>query len=262
MKINILSTISYDVSHKESLGFLIRINNFKLLLDCGPYIPQILNENFSFRNNIDAVFISHDHVDHAIGLPWLLNSIVYDEYYKIIDKRTTPIKLIIPNNNESAILKYLKQTSPWMFIKCDYFHAIIEDPSNKPVILDEDLIIESFKLKHSIENWGITIKHGNKKICYISDTLITKQLGLDQKIKDCDLVIFNIGGSSKEKKMCNDYAFATSKEAALLCKSSNVKKVLFTHVFHQYDLKNVVSEATEILGNERVLPISSQEIII
>lgn len=69
MEIICLDNIAYDLSQKTSFGFVLKIKNSTILLDCGPYSMQALHRQGIIPNDLDYVFISHMHPDHCLGLP-------------------------------------------------------------------------------------------------------------------------------------------------------------------------------------------------
>lgn len=62
---------AYD-SQRTNASVLIEENEFTLLIDCGPTVPAVLFNKFD-SEYLDAIYITHSHPDHCLGLTSLLN---------------------------------------------------------------------------------------------------------------------------------------------------------------------------------------------
>jgi len=51
---------------------VLYLGSVKLLCDCGPSVPERVARHFADPELLDAVYISHSHGDHLLGLPMLL----------------------------------------------------------------------------------------------------------------------------------------------------------------------------------------------
>lgn len=71
MKITFLGTGSHFTTKNYHSNMIIEFNGKKLLIDCGTDIKYSLKEAGLTHKDIDDVYISHLHGDHAGGLEWL-----------------------------------------------------------------------------------------------------------------------------------------------------------------------------------------------
>lgn len=115
----------------------------KILIDCGntsKYIINKLNDISVNPNEIDAILITHTHVDHVKGLPVLL-------------KHINPKVYITEDMHQE--LAYL---SNYEFIKEDKFQI-------------KDMTIETINTSHDVSSSiGYIVSNNNKSIVYITDT--------------------------------------------------------------------------------------------
>ncbi len=63
---------AYDGEHTNAC-LLVNEHDFTLLVDCGPSVPKALFSMGLNSNVLDAIYISHTHPDHCLGLTTLLN---------------------------------------------------------------------------------------------------------------------------------------------------------------------------------------------
>jgi len=121
----------------------IETNNTRILIDAGNTCKYILNKLEKYNidpYSIDAILITHTHVDHIKGLPVLL-----------------------------------KKINPCVYIT-EKMHPYMEYLENFTIIDKEtfnikDLSIEVIKTSHDTEDSvGYIVNHNNKSIVYITDT--------------------------------------------------------------------------------------------
>jgi metallo-beta-lactamase family protein len=121
----------------------IETPNAKILIDAGnssKYILEKLRELGVNPEEIDAILITHTHVDHVKGLPVLL-------------KRITPC--VYMTEKMHPYLDYIEN------------YSIIDKPS----FYIKDIYVETIKTSHDTEDsLGYIINNQNKSVVYITDT--------------------------------------------------------------------------------------------
>lgn len=140
MKVSVLS------SGSRGNSVLIKTDSTKVLIDLGvtkSYIEEKLNELEVEPKEIQAILITHTHVDHIQGL-------------KVFLKKYHP-KLYV----NKIILSLLKE-----YID-DFDYVLYEDSSFKIGDIDVNVIKTSHDVKGSV---GFIIKNKNKSFVYITDT--------------------------------------------------------------------------------------------
>ena len=121
----------------------IETNNTRILIDAGNTCKYILNKLEKYNidpYSIDAILITHTHVDHIKGLPVLLKKINPCVY---ITKKMHP---------------YMEYLENFTIIDKETFNI-------------KDLSIEVIKTSHDTEDSvGYIVNHNDKSIVYITDT--------------------------------------------------------------------------------------------
>lgn len=121
----------------------IETEHTRILIDAGNTCKYILSKLEEYQINpqsIDAILITHTHIDHVKGLPVLL-------------KKINPCVYI--TEKMSPHLEYLEN-----------YHIINED-----VLKINDMVIEVLKTSHDTEDSvGYIINNKDKSIVYITDT--------------------------------------------------------------------------------------------
>lgn len=158
----------------------IETKQTRILIDAGntcKYILNKLEEHNIEPTSIDAIFITHTHIDHVKGLPVLL-------------KKINPCVYITEKMH--PYLEYLEN-----------YHIINEDTINI-----KDILVEVIKTSHDTEDSvGYIINNDNKSIVYITDTGYINRKYFDI-LKNRDIYIME---SNHDIEMLNNssYPFAT-----------------------------------------------------
>lgn len=136
-------TVSVLSSGSKGNTTFIQTNNTKILIDAGntsKYILEKLNEINVDPTTIDAILITHTHIDHIKGLPVLLKKINPCVYIK------------------QKMLKELEYLENYSIINTDKIKI-------------KDLDIDVIKTSHDTEDSvGYIVNNDDKSIVYITDT--------------------------------------------------------------------------------------------
>src|SRR5690554_2922036 len=148
---------------------LIETKTNKFLVDIGinyKTLNKRLGELDIRVEEIDAIFITHEHTDHIKGL-------------EVLIKRHN-IYIVLSNGTYEAVV-----TQKQIGITYEYFNII---PCDKEVFLNST-IIKPFLVSHDAkEPFGYIITHEDKKVVYLTDSGYVSQEN-ENKIKNADVYI-------------------------------------------------------------------------
>ncbi len=171
MKIRILGASGAEIPGHNPPAYLI--NDF-LLMDAGT-ITSILKENEQWR--IRYILISHAHLDHIKGIPFLADNI-------LLKRKRHNVTLISTKEILQTIKENLLNNDIWpdfTKIKNSNGSVIILTPMNlRTKIKIDSLTVSVFKVNHSVPSVGYKIeeiKRGKKRaLVYSGDTGPTESL--------------------------------------------------------------------------------------
>jgi len=250
MLIKTCGTVSpYCHKNKNCPGYLIQEESSKVLLDCGNGVMRELNLTEDLENL--TVIISHLHKDHYGDLL----SLAYASYvHKSLGLLKRKIKVYLPKPNlegefiynningekitkqlESTLFDYLYLTN---FQKEQYLDISTYDENT--ILKLGSLTINFAKNPHQVTTYSIKVSSNNQKLVYTSDTGYNGNI-VTNFAKEADLLICEATYLEGQKRTIDNHLYA--KEAGLIAKEANVKKLLLTHFWPEIPKEQYLFEA-------------------
>ncbi len=252
------------------------------IMDCGEGTQrQLMNYSIS-PYRIKAIFITHMHGDHSIGVAGLVRTLA-------LNRRTEPLYIYVPKGEESKITPLLT------FDRVLIGYQIVVKPVTAGVIFrGKGVSISAFRLKHSIPTYGYAFKEDDR---YKFDKEKCKRLGLKGdmyskllskrsirvgaktvKLKDvsievigrkviyatdtrpvastvdaskgADIVIHEATYTEELKNLARERLHSTATECAETAKKAKAKKLIIFHMSARYkNPDDVLKEARKIFKN-------------
>lgn len=214
------------------------------MIDCGESTQQYLKDNHIRMQRIGHIFISHLHGDHYFGLICLLSSMH-------LFGRRTPLHLYAPPVLESIIKIQLEVGGTELMFPL-VFHPT---QAQTPELLYEDssLTVQSFPLDHGMPTTGFIFKEKEKgktspkSFAYCSDTAYCE--AIIPYIRHVDLLYHETTFLDSEIELAKSRFHSTARQAALIARKAEVKKMLMGHYSARYlGTRNFVKEASSIFS--------------
>ena len=285
MEIVFLGTSSmYPTKERSHPAVLIKYNGHNILFDCGEGTQRqmrILGESVM---KIEAIFISHWHGDHSLGVAGILQSLT-------ASKRKEPLYIFGPVGTKKSINCILKT------YKFKPTYKIIVTESRGGLLYEEDRFkVYSMSVVHTVPTLSFYFKEDDrrkinlkymkkigltkhpllgklqrgetiewkgkkvtpeegtilvkgKKVSYVVDTILFD--GLIDFVKDSDILICESTFEKGLEETAKEYMHMTSVDAATLAKKSKSKKLILTHLSQRYEKneKKILKEAKEVFKN-------------
>ncbi len=217
---------------RSSSGYWLETESGTILLDCSASaIHRMAQENLDWAR-LDAIWISHFHLDHVGGLaPFLFGTRNAPQ----MRERNKPLK-IFGAKNLKKLVESFDAANNYKLFKQPFPLEIIEvEPFEKFEILPETEA-DALKTPHTGESLSIRIKNNNKTLVYTADTGFDKILGTfagraDLLVMECSYF--------KNKPVEKHLELA---EAMYLIRRAKPKKAVLTHFYDEWDTVDFASE--------------------
>jgi ribonuclease Z len=286
MKIIFLGTSSMvPTKERNHTSIFISYKSEGILIDCGENTQRQLIKKGISLSKITKVFITHWHSDHVLGLPGLIQSLgSYKENAKIeiygpkgTKKNIKAALKIFSNKSQKKVtVKSFDISKGTIFENKDFFietlpldhgcpaqgYSLIEKDKRKMKMnqIKKLGIPEGPLLGKLQQGEKIIFKHKKilpkdvsrvikgKKVSFVLDTKLTQNCYT--LAKNSDLLICESTLDSSLTEKAESRFHLTSKQAALIAKNSNVKKLVLTHFSPRYkDVKILEKDAKKIFKN-------------
>ncbi|MGD0729502.1 MAG: ribonuclease Z [Candidatus Micrarchaeaceae archaeon] len=286
LKITFLGTAGSTPTKFRGLpGLALEYNGELLLFDCGEGTQRQMMYYSINISKIKAVFLTHIHGDHTIGIAGLVRTLA-------LNRRTEPLYIFIPKGHEKQIWDIIKFDNAIMNYK------IIVKPIKTGIIYSgKNYTVSAFKLMHTIPTYGLVFREEDKikfikqkikklnikgtmfkellknksiklkgrtiklsdvtfavkgkKITYATDTRPTKETV--SASLGSDLLIHESTYADSEKELAKERYHSTSLEAATAAKAAKVKRLVLTHISARYkDTSSLLKDAKRKFKNSEV----------
>lgn len=236
MKVKVLGTTSpYCKGSHNGPSFLVFDDTHNIMLDCGSGSHRLLNMNKDLNNL--SIILSHLHKDH------------FSDIFNIMYSANTFYRLGLLKEEINVYLPE-KPLETYNFIKNELINHNKFYKITKNLQLNIDnFFVEFLKVEHAkdYDCYAIKITKNNKKIVYTGDLNITNLNKLKTFAKNCDLLVCE--ASILPKHNVNNSFHLTAKEAGLIAKECNAKKLLLTHFWPEDNPEEYVLEAKQVFNN-------------
>lgn len=249
------------------------------LFDCGEGTQMQMIKYGINAYRIKAIFVSHSHGDHIIGIAGLVRTLA-------MSNRDKPLEIFVPKGQEKIIKALV------MFDKAMIGYDInIIGIGKGLTYTGKDFRISAFRLNHTINALGYVFQENDKKnfimerckklgiegrmfselqkkgriklgkriiyakdlvdirpgkkIVYAMDTRPTAETV--KAAKDADLLIHESSYTEEFGRLARERKHSTALEAAEIAKKANVKRLVLTHISTRFKTaKPLIDEARKV----------------
>jgi ribonuclease BN (tRNA processing enzyme) len=237
MKLTILgSGTSVPHPKRSSSGFWLETENSTLLLDCSASAVHRMAQEKLDWTNLDAIWISHFHLDHFGGLcPFLFGT----KYAPETQNRKKPLK-IFGAKGLIKLFEAFDRANEYNLLKQPFPIDFQEVESLETFEITDDLKAIALDTPHTPESLAIRLTDKNDKtIVYSSDSGFTKTLGT--LAKDADLFVLECS-FFKNKPVETHLELA---EAMYLIRYAKPKRAILTHLYPEWDAVDFQKETAK-----------------
>lgn len=283
MKITFLGTSGSTPTKDRGLSSLaLEYGKDLLLFDCGEGTQMQMMKFGLNISKIRAIFLTHIHGDHVIGLAGLVRTLS-------LNGRSEDLEIFIPRSDVKNIKSLLKFDRARLS-----FNVTVKPTKNGEIFKADDYTIDGFKLKHSVETFGyvfteydkihfikekcnrlgikgtmfaqleekgaikvngkkikiqdVTTEEEGKIIVYATDSRPIKNT--INVSREADILIHEATYADELEDYAEERGHSTSMEAAEIAKKAKAKMLILTHISARYrDTTELLNQAKRIFPN-------------
>ena len=226
MKLTVLGSGS-AVPHprRASSGYWLETCGGTILLDCSASIGSRMAANGLDWPNLDAIWISHFHLDHVGGLAPLLAGTKHAEQIK---GRVKPLRIFGPLGLRKLVNGF-SEVNNYRLLEQPFPVEIVEVETLEPFEMVAGVEATAMKTPHTAESHAIHMREGEKALVYSADTAFDESLAtlanrVDLFILECAFV------RNKPAKKHLELV-----EAIHLIRKAKPKRAMLTHFYPEWD---------------------------
>lgn len=235
-----------DCLDSANASLLVRTSKTSILVDVSGSPRQSLLKAGMDSLSLDAVLLTHGHIDHIYAFPSLIHSMW-------LQGRTKPL-IVAGNDLAIEVCRHF-----FSYFRLDgkvKFRIDWRDASSKEV---GDVQISSFSLYHrpEVPVNGYTFIADGIRVSYFPDSVAS--LDVPQCAMNSDIFIHEAGGLDENREEINK-SHTTALQAAMMAKKAKANELLLVHVPENPDLrKRMLDEARDVFPNASI-PSSFQKL--
>ncbi len=283
IKVTFLGTSGSIPTKERNLpSVAVEYDGSAYLFDCGEGTQRQLSIYQISPARIKAIFITHMHGDHVIGVAGLVRTLA-------LNKRTDPLYIFVPRGEEKKVLPLLTFDKALIG-----YQIVIKGARPGTIMWGKGFTVGAFTLRHSVPTCGyyfkendrhrfmkekckklgikgtmyseiqsngsikvgkktiklkdVATKENGRKIVYAADTRPTKSAELASK--GADLLIHEATYTEEFKDLAKTRLHSTASEASLVAKRANAKRLIIFHISARFSKADEpLKEARKIFKN-------------
>lgn len=259
MKIHFLGTGTASVTKCFNTCFTIENENKHFLVDTGGgngILTQLEKANIDICQ-INNIFVSHIHIDHSLGLIWLLR------FIRVENKYNGNLNIYAEKGVIESLLSMMQIMSPKNLEILNDKVKFIEIEDGRVFNINGSKYEFINMLAKKVPMYGFKIL--GKEIVFTGDETLKEEIY--DRISGCNLLMHESFCLENEIEIKNPYPImhCTVKDAANIADKIKAKKLLLYHTM-DYDLKNrkklYKDEARKYFNGEIFIPDDLEVITI
>ena len=175
---------AFQTDGRGTAAFLVQFEKCRFLVDCGPTLLVKAEMLKADLRNLEIVFLTHFHGDHAAGIPFLLL------FMKYIEKREKPITIVGPPGTKEWVNWAIELCYPAMKFP---FKIFFEELGKLEKLTRFYMLIETVPIQHTEDSLGYRFSFGGKTLAFSGDSKYTAELirltaGADLAFVECSTI--------------------------------------------------------------------------
>ena len=244
MKLTVLgSGTSVPHPDRASSAHWLETSRGSLLLDISADAAHRMAQERLNWPNLDAIWVSHFHLDHLGGLPTFLFG---SKWAPQTQTRTKPLRIFGPAGLK-RIMDAISESNNYPLFEQPFPIEILEVAPSREFEILPGVIAQTFKTPHTDESMALRLNdERSKSFVYTSDTGFSEDLAsfanqVDLLLMECSF--------RRNKPVEKHLELADAMKLAQMC---SPRKVVLTHLYPEWDGIDLEAEARRLWPGETI----------
>ena len=239
--ITVLGTASaVPIADRNPSAQVLNVHGRLFLIDCGEGTQQQFRRFRQSFLKVEAIFISHIHGDHCLGIFGLLSTMsMYG--------RTEPLRTFALRSFGPILKFYMSYFGEDLSYKAE--HVVLDAKEPEEIYRSGDLAVSAFPLNHKIECFGFRFDYRERySYAYCSDTAPFPELA--QWVKGVDILYHEATYTRAFAEKAGPRFHSITDDAARCALEAGARKLVIGHYSSRIrDIAQFESECREIFEN-------------
>jgi ribonuclease BN (tRNA processing enzyme) len=243
MKLIILgSGTSVPHAERASAAHWLETSGGAVLLDVSADAAHRMAQEKLDWPNLDAIWVSHFHLDHLGGLPAFLFG---SKWAPQMQNRTRPLR-IFGGAGLERIIQTISDSNNYALLEQPFPVEIVEVQPGASFDIFPGVSAETLSTPHTEESLALRLKDASKLFVYTSDTGFSEDLG--SFATGADLLLMECS-FRRNKPVQKHLELADAMKIAEKCGPA---KVVLTHLYPEWDGVDLGAEARALWSGETI----------
>jgi|SRR3989344_5960199 len=265
-QLHFLGTGAAMVKEHYHTSFIVEIDQLKMLVDTmGGYdIKQALQKNNKNIFEINALFISHCHLDHSLGFFWILRLL----WHQVAHHKPMPpdytLSVLCSPLLKKALISAAKSLCPDLYLTAKPYLQFIELQEGKKIGLKGVQLSPLNLQSKKEEQFSFVLTTKTFKLAFTGDEPLRKNHS--KALLDSDILIHDCFSLEADEQMfgSREKSHSTALDAAHHANFIRAKAVVLTHIADekQQRKERFTKEAKSVFKGKVYVPDDGEIIIL
>lgn len=237
---------TYPTSGRPASGYLLSHLGVRVWMDAGSGTLASLQQLMD-PADLDAVTISHAHVDHSVDVFPLYH------YLRFGATPRSPLPLLVPEGLAGKMMAYVDSGGPSHFE--EVFAPTVPEPGEEVTI--GSVALRFGRADHPVPTLQVRVTAGGRSCAYSADTGLESDLVELAEGANTLLCEATFQGTGKPAPH-----HLTAAEAGAIARAARVERLILTHLLPTLDPRQSIEEAAAVFGGDVMVAAPGLEVTI